>query len=377
MEHAVEDSEIRFQNMTVESEHLVVYRGGTSGVAQATGITSATSIGAMFAQRDDMLYLLKENHPAMQAVSKNCSIPSPLTPLQRIGPTLSIGGLNSSSPFHQHPENWFAQVIGSKAWVVSPNEISLEAIQKQGLEPCEQHYAATAAQGFKRCTLHAGEVLYLPSQWHHGTCNVANFSLGVGFIGPLDHLPKLHFAAAVGNLKDIEEYVAQGVQQTDREGRQALHWAASRGHAAAVRSLIALRADVKALDGNGGEPLHLAAFDGHVAAARALSKKAISLSAATHAGAQPLHLAASRGHATMVKYLLDRNAVVRAKDVNGAEPLHMAAYEGHMKVAELLLRRRASAAASSEAGATPIQLARSRAHHDLASMLVSAGSEEL
>merc|ERR1712216_894584 len=145
------------------------------------------------------LFLLKPEHRTMTDLAQNLSVPHLLQPLQRIGPTLSIGGRNASSPFHQHHENWFAQIQGSKAWVVSPNDLSPGALKEKGTLPCLEHFAKEASPGLKRCTLRVGEVLYLPSQWHHGTCNVAKFSLGFGYIGALDHLSDAHYAAAIGD----------------------------------------------------------------------------------------------------------------------------------------------------------------------------------
>jgi ankyrin repeat protein len=58
-----------------------------------------------------------------------------------------------------------------------------------------------------------------------------------------------------------------------RLGRNALHWAAHRGHEAAVEALLYAGADAEAAEAGGClqlTPLHLAIKRGHVAAARAL-----------------------------------------------------------------------------------------------------------
>merc|ERR1712137_1372668 len=112
----------------------------------------------------------------MVELSKSLLVPEPLRYLQLTGPTLSIGGVNASSPVHQHHENWFAQLHGRKAWVVAPADSGAEkAMRKRPV--CQLHAQQKPLENnIQRCVLRAGEVLYLPDQWHHGTCNLEGFA---------------------------------------------------------------------------------------------------------------------------------------------------------------------------------------------------------
>eukprot|EP00913_Durusdinium_trenchii_P035641 g33353.t1 len=160
------------------------------------------------------------------------------------------------------------------------------------------------------CLLNAGELLYLPSQWRHGTCNVGDFSAGIGYIGAIDHLPKVTWLAAVDDLsglkaelqdKDKDEVVEALMVKDDRDGKQPLHWAAHRGHQRMVRELLKMRAFHGALDRHGARPVHLAAFEGHEKALRQLLEVETrkSAMARTEGGAEPLHLAATKGHTSV------------------------------------------------------------------------------
>eukprot|EP00927_Polykrikos_kofoidii_P039805 TRINITY_DN34113_c0_g1_i1.p1 TRINITY_DN34113_c0_g1~~TRINITY_DN34113_c0_g1_i1.p1 ORF type:complete len:519 (+),score=75.70 TRINITY_DN34113_c0_g1_i1:76-1632(+) len=366
----------RLGHLMVESQHVMVHRRSEDGRLGSTGLVEATTLDALIGFGDATLVLLRPGHVAVQTLTEDLAVPDALRPIQQVGPTISVGGWNASSPFHQHKENWFAHVHGQKAWVVGPADGQQIAKTIQGAHPCDlwRLKANKLPKGMRRCALQAGEVLYLPPQWHHGTCNLADFVIGVGFFGSLDHLPPLHMAAALGRVDDVAKLVRSPSDTAARDGEafQPLHWAANRGHVAVVQQLLKLGSDPEVQNGNGGWPVHLAAFEGHLGTVKDLLRASKGcLHASTHAGARPLHLAASRGHAAVVKLLLQRRAAAGQRDSNGAEPLHMAAYEGHMAVAELLLARGASARATSNDGTEPARLARSRHHYALATRLQS------
>jgi len=362
----------RFGHRRVESQDAVVYRTNNTGKLARSGLGLDTTLGAILKAPDSTLFLLKAHHRAVAGLAKDLVVPAVLRPLQLTGPTLSLGGLNASSPFHQHPENWFAQLRGQKAWVVAPSGNSAALAALHSTHPCELARPRKPPAGVQRCVLLEGEVLYLPSQWAHGTCNLAAFGLGIGFIGSLDDLPELHLAAALGDAAGVAALArtARDLASPDHQGRRPLHWAAQQGHLRIAKQLMSHRADARAADARGASPLHLAAFEGHLPLVRALEKAAPGLAIAlTFARAQPLHLAASRGHTAIVKHLLRRGAAPGARDSKGAEPLHMAAYEGHLAVAELLMAHGAAAHTTADDGTQPVHLARKRGHNLMVSRL--------
>ncbi|CAL1126084.1 unnamed protein product, partial [Cladocopium goreaui] len=249
--------------------------------------------------------------------------------------------------------------------------------------PCDLWHdkqKAAKVKEIKTCLLDAGEVLYLPSQWRHGTCNVGEFSAGIGYIGAIDHLPKVTWLTALDDLSGLKEAlkekddVMEALTVKDRDGKQPLHWAAHRGHQRMVRELLKMRALASATDRHGARPVHLAAFEGHEKALRELLEVETrkSATARTDGGAEPLHLAATKGHSSVAKLLLRKRASPSARDNKGAEPLHMAAYEGHVSMVDLLLAAGAAPDAGADDGTDPAKLAWTRGHKDLAHKLNDA-----
>ncbi|CAK9084077.1 unnamed protein product [Durusdinium trenchii] len=110
-----------FGTSLVQSQQVVVYRYG-SGASRPmqTGLEKPVALSSLLGLRDSTLFLLKPSHAAAQAWGEALELPEYLRPIQLTGPTVSLGSANASSPPHQHPENWFAQLTGGKAWVVAP-----------------------------------------------------------------------------------------------------------------------------------------------------------------------------------------------------------------------------------------------------------------
>jgi ankyrin repeat protein len=148
----------------------------------------------------------------------------------------------------------------------------------------------------------------------------------------------------------------------DGDGMTPLHWAVYRDDAAAVRSLIASGADVKATTRVGAiTPLSLACTNGDAAVIELLLKAGADVKAATTDGATPLMLAAASGSADAVKVVLDHGADVNAKEsAHGQTALMFAAAKNRAAVIELLLKNGADSAVTS----TVEKLARPRVDED-------------
>merc|ERR1712224_275406 len=117
-----------------------------------------------------------------------------------------------------------------------------------------------------------------------GTCNIDDFAVGFGFIGPLDDLPQLHFATALGDRLLVQQLIDQktvDLKLADREGKRPLHWAAGRGHAPLTQLLLQSRADPKVEDMTGASAAHLASFEGHISTVKHLIKASARLVSAT------------------------------------------------------------------------------------------------
>jgi ankyrin repeat protein len=119
-----------------------------------------------------------------------------------------------------------------------------------------------------------------------------------------------------------------------------LHVAASRGHEAAARALLAQerhRELVDRADKYANKPMHNAAAHGHVNVMNTLAEKGASIVntpvfAGKPAGPisgfkgfiEPFNLAAEGGHIEAMRWLADRGADINAVDWYGETPLHLA-----------------------------------------------------
>ena len=96
------------------------------------------------------------------------------------------------------------------------------------------------------------------------------------------------------------------------EGHTALHYAATKGHAAIVELLLAGGADANAENTNQARPLHCAANGGHTAVVLLLLKEADAdvnaVSAAAVGGHTALDLATKKRHTDVVALLESRGA---------------------------------------------------------------------
>ena len=84
---------------------------------------------------------------------------------------------------------------------------------------------------------------------------------------------------------------AAGIDASNLTGATPLHYAASNGHDAAVRRLVAFKANINAVDDNRSTPLHSAAFYGHIGIGRFLLGRGSDPHAQDSSGATPIETA--------------------------------------------------------------------------------------
>lgn len=182
--------------------------------------------------------------------------------------------------------------------------------------------------------------------------------------------------------------------------------AARRGDRAAVRELIANKADVNAARPDGSAPLHWAVHHDDVETARLLLSSGANVKAVNRYGIMPLALACTNGNAAMVDLLLksgaDSNALlpggetvlmtcartgnldavraliragahVRTKEQHGQTALFWAAAEGHASVVELLIEHGADFRTALPSGYTPFLIAVREGRIGVVKSLLKAG----
>ena len=138
-----------------------------------------------------------------------------------------------------------------------------------------------------------------------------------------------HLAAYFG-LEEILPLVSSIVHLTDRRdsnGQTPLSWAATYGHEAVVKLLLA-RNDVEAdsRDENGRSPLSWAAMEGHEAVVKLLlARNDVEADPQDNTGRSPLSYAAEKGKEAVVKVLVvHKDVKVHSPDLSDRTPLSYA-----------------------------------------------------
>jgi len=153
--------------------------------------------------------------------------------------------------------------------------------------------------------------------------------------------------------------------------------AAMRGDVAALKALVAKRADVNLPQGDGMTALHWAARRNNTEAATMLLEAGADVKAVTRIGRYtPLHLAAQEGAEGVMRLLLGRGAEAGAVTTTGAVPLHFAAASGNVATVSLLLDAGADPnAREPQWGQTPLMFAAGAGRAEAVKRLVAGGAD--
>ena len=154
-------------------------------------------------------------------------------------------------------------------------------------------------------------------------------------------------AAMKGDLAAVRALIAKraDVNAAHGDGMTALHWAAERGDSAMAAVLIRAKANTGATTRIGDyTPLHIAAKGGRGAIVRALLRAGSDAKARTASGATALHFSAAAGDTISIIALLERGADANARENEWQQtPLIFAATNGRAAAVRVLMKRGADA----------------------------------
>jgi cytohesin len=131
----------------------------------------------------------------------------------------------------------------------------------------------------------------------------------------------------------------QELQETDNQGRTAVHWAALEGHTEVVAVLLGKGAQAGIRDDEHSTPLMLAAFRGHLGVVQGLVQhtEGQGLDTTDNHGRTALHWAVVGGHETVVTFLLTQGAQAINADRSGMTLFMLAVAGGHMGITQVFL----------------------------------------
>jgi ankyrin repeat protein len=159
-------------------------------------------------------------------------------------------------------------------------------------------------------------------------------------------------------------------------GDSAVTKAVKAGDIAAVRKLIASKADVNAVSGDGSSPLLWAAYNSDIDSAKALVAAGAKADVANNYGVTPLLQASRTGDAAMMDVLLKAGADPNKAHSEGETPLMAASRSGSVAAVKLLLDRGVDVnAVDSFQHQTALMWAAAEDQGEVVDMLLKAGAD--
>jgi ankyrin repeat protein len=138
----------------------------------------------------------------------------------------------------------------------------------------------------------------------------------------------------------LEHMGPEALQETDNEGRTALHYAAFWGHEETVTFLVGQGAQANSGDEIGCTPFLMACEKGRTGVVQVLvqhmGKQAVQDTATN--GVTALHMAAIGGHEETAAFLISQGAECSSRTAVGVTPLMFACRQGRLGVLRLLLQ---------------------------------------
>ena len=145
---------------------------------------------------------------------------------------------------------------------------------------------------------------------------------------------------------------------------------------AAVRTLLASRADVNATEGDGATALHWAAYHDDAALVETLVKAGARVDVANDLGVTPLFASAENGNAAIARRLLAAGANANATLVGGESLLMTASRSGATDVVQALLEHGANPNVTERShGQTALMWAVAQRHPEVVRQLLARGAD--
>jgi len=152
--------------------------------------------------------------------------------------------------------------------------------------------------------------------------------------------------------------------------------AAMKGDRAALRSLLAQKADVNGPQADGATAIQWAAYKEDLEMANLLIAVGANVTAPNRDGATPLYLAAINGSAAMIEMLLKAGANPNERGRQGETPLMLAARNGNLPGIKVLLDHKADVNAKEKLrGTTALMWAVEQVHPAAVKLLIEHGAD--
>jgi len=116
--------------------------------------------------------------PFLQSHMGDISIPDYLQPMRALQMAFSNGTGTGVRP-EEHPSAWWANIRGVKRWLFHPPNDRGAPDLFTSRPSCTPRFRLTTTT---HCDQPAGSIMWVPSGWVHETCQLDDFSVGIGAI---------------------------------------------------------------------------------------------------------------------------------------------------------------------------------------------------
>ena len=191
------------------------------------------------------------------------------------------------------------------------------------------------------------------------------------------HTFPLHCAAGYGDLHEIRQLIANGVEidRATKNKSSPLFFAALVGQVEAISVLIKAGADINWVRNDGLTPLHVAAEQGHAAVIDVLISEGAYPNAVATNGDTPIGKAIQWKSMPSIKSLVSGGANLNIKNKDGVTPLHEATRAKNIAAMKILIENGADIQAIDGWGNNPLHIAVRAGSVDAVNLLVQAGAD--
>ena len=117
-------------------------------------------------------------HALLTDLSKDYELPPFLDAISNVR-LLSLGGRPEGVQMSRHHSAWLATIAGAKLWHLAPPERP-QPSNRYCPGRGKVDYELAKAEGVIHCMAHPGDIVVVPDNWWHATCNMLPYTLAIG-----------------------------------------------------------------------------------------------------------------------------------------------------------------------------------------------------